>query len=62
MKATESTTIETPEVDYSTINEAFEAGKKIGFIEGYLKVTGILIKNIQNMQKLIIDKTKGGTK
>lgn len=51
---------EEKKIEFTTIYDAFEAGKKIGFINGFLKASSIIVDNIQKMQEKIINASKGG--
>jgi len=50
------------EKEYTSIPEAFEAGKKIGFAMGFHKATQIVIDNCKKMQDRVIKSEKGGEK
>lgn len=45
---------------YTSIAEAFEAGKKIGFAAGFQKAAQVVIDNCKRMQDMIIKPEKGG--
>lgn len=45
---------------FKTIQEAFDAGKKVGFAIGFRKATQIVIDNCKKMQDKVIKPEKGG--
>lgn len=46
----------------TNIEQAFKTGKKVGFINGFMKATSIISSNIEKMQESILKATKGGGK
>lgn len=46
--------------EFTSITEAFEAGKKIGFVIGFQKATQIVINNCKKMQGRVLPKSKEG--
>ena len=45
---------------FESFTEAFEAGRKAGIIEGYLKASDNMITTINRLQELFLKKIEGG--
>lgn len=46
--------------EFKTIPEAFEAGRKVGFVMGFHKATQIVIDNCKKMQERVPLKNQEG--